>query len=171
MVEAASVTIDLAGFVITGDGSGTGIRVAGDSFAAKNGTIIGFVVGVDARNSMAIVQGLRLVNNTQIGLLVAGGIVSGNIVEGNTNIGMSTGGLSNVSGNIVGAVRPGRLRDVGISVNVDSTVTGNVVGPGGSIGFHIACPANVTGNLSFGNETNFDIQGTGCITRRNVGQE
>jgi hypothetical protein len=169
VVEAASVTIDLAGFVITGDGSGTGIRVAGDSFAVKNGTIIGFRVGVVVAggNQMAIIQGLRLANITATALI--GGnlaIITGNIVEGNTDVGIAAGGLNIVSGNIVGAVG-----SIGITVNVDSTVTGNVVGPGHSVGFVIGCPANVTGNLSFGNETNFDIQGTGCITRRNVGQE
>jgi hypothetical protein len=103
VINTGSVTIDLAGFLISGSTrgageAGAGIRTTFGSVTVRNGTIAAFEFGIlfDTGESESIVEGVRTINNSSIGIL-ADGIVSGNIATGN-GTGIIASGI--VRGNI-----------------------------------------------------------------------
>ena len=76
-IGASSITVDLAGFKIVGNGTGSAIADTGQgSLTVKNGTISGFAIGLDLRN-------------------VAGATVSAMTIRDGTGISAKT--LSNLS--------------------------------------------------------------------------
>jgi hypothetical protein len=89
VIEADFVTIDLAGFAITGNGTGTGIRADRVAIEVRNGTITGFMTGVRVRGS-AIIEGMRVIGNTGVGIdtSLQRSIVTGNVVRNNGDDGM-----------------------------------------------------------------------------------
>ncbi len=75
------VTIDLNGWTIAGDGTGSGI--ASDErrgVAVRNGTVTGFEFGINLEGSDARVEEVRAIGNG-VGVIVAG---EGSTVSGNT---------------------------------------------------------------------------------------
>jgi hypothetical protein len=100
VVAADFVTIDLAGFAITGDGTGSGIpgRGAPDTgrlgIAVRNETVASFGAGIDLPNADgAVVEGMRAINSALSGIIVGNdGIVSGNIALHNGVHGIFAGG-------------------------------------------------------------------------------
>jgi hypothetical protein len=165
------VTIDLAGFLITGNPSfpipnarGTGILADTGSVAVRNGSISGFDTGI---NLSGVVEGLRIFSNRIGG--VASGIVRDNIVTRNGGIsGFRGGGLSAtgiVTGNYV------HSNDTGLAAGQGSTVIGNTVTDNNNIsGLTVACPSNVTNNTVINRtiEGNFVLEGEGCTNTNNV---
>jgi hypothetical protein len=165
VVTADFVTIDLAGFLITGNGTGAGIRAdpapeGARGIAVRNGTIAGFGVGVFLTASGAIVEGLRVVGNASNGI-VAVGIVRGNTAGGNVGGIVATG---TVSGNTA-RNNSGR----GMTVNANSTVSGNTAVQNGDFGIFVVCPSNIIGNTASANTGgNLVLSGEGCTNFNNL---
>lgn len=186
VITAQGVTLDLAGFAITGDGTGTAITaqpaVAGSipqmRTVVRNGDISHFA---RATNVSGTVEGLRVTYNDK-GIFVAVGIVRGNIVQfnGSPGIGLADGV---VTGNMVVA------NDTGISVEEAGVITGNevlgnkigidVTGTGSTlignvsdgnseIGMRVACPSSLVHNTMVGNGANLVLKGATCHTEGNL---
>ena len=77
VISTGSVTIDLAGFLISGvtrgpGDPGAGIRTTFGSVTVRNGTIAAFEVGVQfetGEESESIVEGVRAINNSSFGIV------------------------------------------------------------------------------------------------------
>jgi hypothetical protein len=178
VINANSVTIDLAGFTISGVGrfpSGTRAIAAGNDtrgITVRNGSISGFASGVDLRGDGSIVEGLRVFGGfigAQLGI-GAKGIVKGNTVEGfggpvnARGIGISATGI--VTGNYVGS-------QIGMEIGQGSTVIGNTVSAGPLPVADVSCPSNVTNNTfvnTAGFGSNLTLRGDGCNNTNNVVQ-
>jgi hypothetical protein len=177
-IAASSVTIDLAGFTISGPNQPfppnltTAIGAGNDTtgIAVRNGSIAGFSVGVDLGGDGSIVEGLRVFGHGCPCLLGIGatGVVKGNTVVGIAGLpgpqgtGISATGI--VTGNYVIGSRAAEYE-----IGEGSTVIGNTAGrpfapPG--IGFLVSCPSNVTDNTTV---SGLVLNGTGCNNTNNVG--
>ncbi|MGH7813868.1 MAG: hypothetical protein ACREQI_07685 [Candidatus Binataceae bacterium] len=107
-VTAPGVTIDLAGFTITGhNGKANGIvimpKAVGASIVSSTsgGTITGFDTGILDQASSARIEGLSITNNTTAGVVVSGppsvsgtppiidgSVIAGNLITGNGQYGV-----------------------------------------------------------------------------------
>jgi len=168
VITADFVTIDLAGFLISGASNrGAGIRVAPEivghplqGIAVRNGSISGFGTGVDLRIGAgpSIVEGLRVLGAAFEGI-VAEGIVKGNAVTGVGGIGIEASGT--VTGNYAAANGDG--------FDVGGTVIGNTATGNRRFGFEVGCPSNLTDNTAVNNGTNLEVVfGEGCRIEGNV---
>jgi parallel beta-helix repeat protein len=161
VITASFVTIDLAGFSISG-GNFTGFGVVAplgtqlQGIAVRNGSISGLAVaGVDLSNATdSIVEGLRVTGGPPGGPfgsrpgIAATGIVRGNTVTHNQ-------AAFYVVGTITGNYASDNLQGI-IVTSPGSTVIGNTVTdtpqsgfPGG--GLVVECPSNVTNNTAINN--------------------
>lgn len=176
------VTIDLSGFLITGDGTGSGILSRGNSTAVRNGTITGFQTGIALVGGVSIVEGLRVLRNgfdgifaigivrNNIaeenggrGILSGGGPVSGNVVTNNGSEGIFAGAGSVVSGNTA------RLNHGNGIFTGGGTVSGNTVQSNGGVGISVGCPTLVIANTAVENAGgNLQLNGAGCKNIDNV---
>jgi hypothetical protein len=175
VITADFVTIDLAGFTITGNGitlaPGTGIVAAPPSgqpqgIAVRNGSISGFLVGVDLGSAAgSIVEGLRVFGKLDGAGGSGAGIIANGIVKGNTASGYSNGISANgvVTGNNAG----GNFE--GIFAGAGSTVIGNTANGNARIGIGASCPVNLTDNTAIDNRfTDLNLIGNGCHDEDNV---
>jgi hypothetical protein len=158
VIAASFVSIDLAGFSISG-GGGTAIVGEGQGISVRNGSISAFTNGVDLGSApYCIVEGLRVyVSGTGSVGIAATGIVRNNIVDGSPDTGISATQIvagNYVSGNITG-----------IEAGAGSTVIGNTAA--GSTAFSMTCPSNVTNNTAVNG--NIVLQGSGCTNTNNAG--
>jgi parallel beta-helix repeat protein len=154
--------------------------------AVRNGSISKFLHGVELSfgfgNVSSIVEGLRVSDNSEFGIvangiirgntvnssgvtgIIAFGVVTGNYVIGNSGLGMSVGGT--VSGNEVSFNRSG--------IDVDtrgSTVIGNTATQNTEFGIRAQCPANLIDNTAIDNGKNletFPPNGEGCHIEDNL---
>jgi hypothetical protein len=166
-ITANFVTIDLAGFTITGTSPSVGpvpaftIAIeAGDNttgITVRNGSISGnFSDGVSLSGDGSIVEGLRVSNATAIAIGARG------IVRGNTAVGIFVGidadGL--ITGNYVSGAQSG--------IVAAGTVIGNTV-TNSERGIVVGCPSNVTDNTATGNSiVNLLLNRNGCNNTNNV---
>ena len=171
-ITTNAVTIDLAGFTISGPGvtlfnNTTAIAAGPDSFGitVRNGSISSFDSGVDLEGNGSIVEGLRVFD-------IGTGIIATGIVRGNAVVGVSgrrTPGISatgTVTGNYVTS-----FRIAGILIGQGSTVIGNTStnnAPAPGFGIEVFCPSNVTDNTAVNNLTNLFLIGDGCNNTNNV---
>jgi hypothetical protein len=182
-ITASFVTIDLAGFTISGPvvpGPGfpfpaTTAIAAGDNITGigvRNGSISGFSVGV-ALGVGSIVEGLRVSEGTLTGI-AATGIVRGNTVVGiadgpGQGVGISATGI--ITGNYVSGSR-GTGMEIGEFRLGGSTVIGNTVVNGigqSAFGISVSCPSNVIDNTAVNNPgPNLVLNGEGCNNTNNV---
>src|SRR6516165_1349437 len=81
-ITASFVTIDLAGFSISGNGSGISSSQQSEGIAVRNGTIVGGFGGVALFGTGSIVEEVRVLPGMGHGIIVVDGIVKGNIVVG-----------------------------------------------------------------------------------------
>ena len=169
VITADGVTVDLNGFTLTGEGSGTAIKgpevpprtLAAIRTTVRNGHITHFARATDLSGT---VDAVHAVSNDE-GIVVSVGIVRGCIAQFNTGTGIALrDGL--VSGNLV--VPNG----TGIAVEEAAVVTGNevlgnatgidakglgsglshnVVDGNSEIGLQVQCPANLSNNTAVGN--------------------
>jgi hypothetical protein len=179
-IIANFVTIDLAGFLISGThGSGgtasslTAISAAPNmsnccaNTTVRNGSIdtSGFQLGGVTVGNGSIVEGLHVAGGaaqTFGAIATPDGIVRGNTVIGASGIGIQATGT--VTGN---NVSDGRSR--GMDIGAGSTVIGNTVLRNFAEGLVVACPSNVTDNTAVGNRlSNLQLNGTGCNDTNNV---
>jgi hypothetical protein len=147
VVTADFITIDLAGFVLTGDGTGHGITDNGvyrKGVAVRNGTVTGFVDGIRLNHTSSCqIERVRAI--------------------GNTGAGIRVGWNCTVSGNIT------RENDTqGIAAAAPSTVSGNTVIFGTWNGIEVGCPSNVIGNTVVGYWANLAFIGDGSANTNNV---
>lgn len=174
MITTDFVTIDLAGFTISGPAvlGTSGIIAPGRSplsqgLAVRNGSIQGFGVGVALADN-SIVEGLRVAQSLQGGIQIKTGIVRGNTViniSRNDTPGIAAGGT--VTGNFSSFnAGTGFVIAEGSTV-IGNTATNNGIGfviAGGStvientatnngIGITVQCPSNVTSNTAVFNST------------------
>jgi hypothetical protein len=167
-ITADFVTIDLAGFTISGPGNvdlaETATAVAaGDNItgiAVRNGSISGFASGVNLGGQGSIVEELRVFNGTAFGIVATG------IVKGNTAVDIFGGPGNGVGIFATGIVTGNYASDNhvnGILVGRGSTVIGNTA-TGGEYGMFVSCPSNVTDNTA-----SLFLEGNGCNNTNNVG--
>jgi hypothetical protein len=179
VITVSFVTVDLAGFTISGGGppffgSGSGIIAVPPhsvgflaGLAIRNGSIstFGFNAGVDLGSAAgSIVEGLRVSGVTLANTIAisANGIVKGNIVLGFRGTGIRATGT--VTGNYVDGTR------FGMDVGEGSTVIGNTILNSLPVGLVVSCPSNVIDNTvtSNGGERNLGLNGDGCHSEGNV---
>jgi hypothetical protein len=171
-ITASFVTVDLAGFTITGPCSvglclSGGSAIAGvgqEGIAVRNGSILGFSTGVRL-GDLSVVEGLRVNSAASAFGIVANGIVRGNTVvalSDHAGIGISASGI--VTGNFVSGGA------TAIQIGQGSTVIGNTANGTFPSRFGIAvdCPSNVTDNTAVNYETNLVLGGDGCTNTNNV---
>jgi hypothetical protein len=188
-VAADSVTIDLGGFRIRGNGTGSAVTsfgpVAVRDTTVRNGSVTQFENGIEVESGS--VENVTSARNANVGILVITGAVRNSRAEGNSgNWGISTAGRSIVTGNISVGNRDG------ITATYASVIQGNVVadntnsgiqaiGTGGSItqnsvfnnsgfGIYVSCPTLVLGNTVVLNGTNIRLNGPDCKVEQNATQ-
>jgi hypothetical protein len=166
-ITANFVTIDLAGFTITGTSPSGGpfpafpIAIeAGNNttgITVRNGSISGnFSDGVVLSGDGSIVEGLHVSNATALGITVHG-IVRGNTAVGNF-VGIDADGL--ITGNYVSGAQSGI---VAVGTVIGNTVTNS------ERGIVVGCPSNVTDNTATGNSiVNLLLNRNGCNNTNNV---
>jgi hypothetical protein len=185
VITADFVTIDLAGFTITG-GAGNSFNVAGIvarpssgnlmGIVVRNGSISNFANGVDlGLANSSIVEALRVSGAGAVSTngIIANGIVKGNTVIGFFGIGPGHGNGISATGTVTGNYVTGS-RGAQIAVGPDSTVIGNTAAPlvgdgSADFGLVVDCPSNVTDNTATGSaEGNLVLNGAGCNNTNNV---
>jgi len=166
-INADNVTLDFAGFAMSGDGTGTGVFIEATGVTLRNGTITGFSAGITIGVVQVwtlgnIVESMRVRNNTLSGVMGGSAVVRNSLFTGNgTAIGVNDGSL--VTGNRVYG------NNAGIYVQAGSIVQGNVVQSNSSIGIGATCPSLVLGNTSTNNgPINVLLSGAGCTSDQNV---
>ncbi|HKD67043.1 MAG TPA: hypothetical protein VKB84_09415 [Candidatus Binataceae bacterium] len=186
VIKAQAVTLDLGGFAITGDGTGTAIKgekaqpgtIPQARTVVRNGDISQFAL---ATNLSGTVEGLRVTSNGK-GIFVPVGIVRGNNVQFNGSAGIEIADgividnlvVANGTGIIVEEAAVITRNEVsGNKVGMDLTGTGNtlisnVVDGNSEIGLRVGCPSNLTQNTAIGNGTNLVLNGTCCRNDDNV---
>jgi hypothetical protein len=158
VLDADFITIDLAGFGLIGQGTGTGIRTTRDllGIAVRNGTIHGFERGISLSGRDSIVEEMRVVNNSGGGIS-ADGIVRNNTVQGNGGVAIQAGGV--VTGNIaidnltgifaVGLVSGNYVaNNVHVGLVAVGTVTGNNARGPGHNGIQVFAGSTVSNNTA-----------------------
>jgi len=197
LINADFVTVDLAGFTISGSGDGTAIQFTGPTpqvprrgIAVRNGTISSFATAIQfiriGGTDGTIFEGLRIfglagaMTGTD-GILARAAIVRGNTVvcgPGSlTGIRIVDGSVTN---NVVvncangidafGGVVSGNdvTSGTGTGIAIDGgTVISNTATNNG-VGISATCPANLTDNTAVGNATNLVLDGSGCNNTNNV---
>jgi hypothetical protein len=172
LITADFVTIDLAGFTISGGANiafGITGRISGrrlQGIAVRNGSLSGFNRGVELGNADgSIVEGLRVVGgNTGADI---NGITANGIVKGNTVMSYEVGieATGTVTGNYAAS-----NSDVGLFIHTGSTVIGNTATDGSHFGLAVVCPANLTDNTAVNNTDGnlVVLSGNGCNNTNNV---
>jgi hypothetical protein len=176
-ITASFVTIDLAGFTISGPGGvgpftptptaiGAGDNTTG--IAVRNGSISGFGTGVGLGGNGSIVEGLRVSGGSGLSSL---GIAATGIVKANTVVGITNeDGASAVGISATGIITGNYVFDnkiAGLEIGQGSTVIGNVASSS-VFGIFVSCPSNVTDNTAVNNGTNLLLEGQGCNSTNNV---
>ena len=150
-VTVDNVTIDLAGYTMTGDGTGDGIANIGarQGIAVRDGTITGFNSGVRLDiTSGAKVEWIRALDNDEFGIATGNhSIVTGNIANGNGFSGIFTAGSNTITGNIAS-----NNGGDGIFADFRSTVTGNTARSNSGDGIQVESESTVAGNTSSDND-------------------
>jgi parallel beta-helix repeat protein len=150
LVAADFVTIDLAGFLLNGNGTGSGILAFGTpqsprlGIAVRNGAITGFTNGIFLfLADGAMIEGVRAIDNRNNGIFVGNdSAVSGNIALRNRgDFGIFAGSDSRVSGNVA-------RENAGIGINTGSgtIVTDNTARSNGR-GIFTLGSNTVSGNM------------------------
>ncbi len=154
IIRASNVTLNLSGFGITGNGIvGDGVLIAGGftNVQVVNGQLKAWAVGVEDLGTNTQLQNLKVFNNVQMGVAVAGG--SGNRVlnnkfPGNGRISIYVGTTTNptVTGNnITGSGKYG----IWVRSSTQFTVGNNAVSQSGIAGIFVGCTAaGITNTLT-----------------------
>jgi hypothetical protein len=169
VVQADFVTVDLDGFVITGNGTGSAfaesLSVGRHDIVIRNGVITGFAsaVGMGHSNSVSVdritatantfnalvlgdtstVTNSRITNNNGLGMLMgARALVTGNTVNENQGAGINVGTGSSIIGNAVGR------NQTGIFVSEGGLVVNNVSRNNRSHGIIMDCPGAAIANTT-----------------------
>lgn len=107
VIQANDVTIDLQGHRLKGNGTGEGVTAGDDTsrsgIAIRNGVVTNFSDGIDLTFVQgAVVEGVRAIQNTDVGILVGvGSVVSASVANENGTTGIQVQCPSVVIGNAV----------------------------------------------------------------------
>jgi hypothetical protein len=184
-VDADDVTIDLKGFTISGNGTGTGIFSpvgfpSHTNLSILNGTIKGFGTGIFVDGTGLSVENVRVLSNQSTGIagpactirnntvrfnqgtgISCGGVITGNIVDHNTGDGINASGV--ITGNSVDSNGAD-----GIFAGEDSVVIGNTASFNGNIGIEVGCRAVIQSNVATKNTVkNIVTTGADCTKVQN----
>ena len=91
VVKASDVTIDLGGYVLTGNGTGSAISdgVGVNGTVVRNGVIRNFGYGMDLQGSNNLIDEVRVFDTTQGGIFVGtGSLVKGSLANDNNVFGI-----------------------------------------------------------------------------------
>jgi hypothetical protein len=170
VIAADFVTIDLKGFVISGNETGTGISNGGEGrlgTTIRNGTVTNFLRGIDfaalgaAASQSTEIQQIRAINNVNFGIILnENSIVTGCTATGN-GVGIVTGTDSTLTGN-----NASNNTGAGLEVSARSLLSGNTAS-NNNIGILIGCPSNLVGNAAIGNTSDIIESGVGCTRANN----
>jgi hypothetical protein len=184
MITASGVTLDLAGFTISGPTNApffresTAILGSGDlrGIAVQNGSVSGFQIGVNLGSATgSLVEKLRVFNiipitsqTTEPTGIIASGIVRSNAVFGPLTTFPVATGIS-ATGTLTGNYVTGNA--TGMLIGRGSTVIGNTATDNRLFGFFVSCPSNVTDNTALNNPDGNLVLETArgsCNTTNNV---
>ena len=192
VVDADFVTLDLNGFTLSGDGTGTGIgdrgTVSRKGITIRNGIVTNFRNGIQISASQGLlIERIQVIGNSAYGLITNGtAIVRESLAFENGADGFNVGARSLITGSNSSA-----NGGTGIVIDLGSTAIGNIVDQNGNnglvafsggnttivnntswnnktTGLFIYCPSNVIGNTATANGTNMTLSGTGCNNVNNV---
>ena len=189
IVQADGVTIDLGGFTIHGNGTGSAVvdrpqPAAGPirGTTVRNGTVTKFFNGLSL--DRGVIQDVHSIDNANVGIAMESGLVRNCFVMGNVNNhGISVFGgvvegnfvsknLSGiVSGNGGALIRGNSVTfnsNAGILTLEGNSIIDNTVLQNGTFGIHVECPALVLGNTSTYSAQNLTTVGVGCTTDHNA---
>lgn len=155
VVTANNVTIDLAGYTITGAGipsGGSGIRTAPaavlEGITVRNGTVTNFNEGIRLTGHHHVVEEIRATHNSA-------GIATGLV-------------LPNISGNTIRDSIASQNAGTGIvALGVGNSIIGNVA-TSNNRGIVTGCPSTVLNNVATGN-TMADISATPVVACTRLG--
>jgi hypothetical protein len=177
-VEADFVTIDLNRFLIEvipvrGGSPGVGIldiEISGvdvprDGVTVRNGTIKGFLRGISLFGDFVRIEGVRVLDSVQGGILVCGvpAIVRDSIIGRSGSFGISTRAGSLVVGN-VGASN----HSTGIDAGEGSTLVNNASLGNTEDSISVRCPGVVLSNTVAFNSPDISPVGDNCTTAHNA---
>jgi hypothetical protein len=105
VIEASFVNLDLGGFTLTGDGTGTGVLVPGvldlEGIDLRNGNVTNFDTGINLSALLTSVRNVRAQDNVGDGIRAGGpAVVTGCQAHDNGGVGISAFGTSTVHRNI-----------------------------------------------------------------------
>ena len=151
VIAADFVNVDLDGFVISGNGTGSAfveqLGVGRRGLNVRNGVVTGFANGVSMFNSSAmVIDRVQFTNNGSVGVRAGNMVTVSNSMFLNNGSGMGLEQRAMITGNTVNDNTGG-----GISAGFGSTVTGNAVGRNGGNGISLAAGSLVANTVSRNN--------------------
>lgn len=166
-VTAPGVTLDLAGFDVTGPGA-AGVRLLASDATVTNGSaslaiVSGFSAGVVLEGDGGTVRSLTASGNAQ-GILLAGvdgSLIAGNVVSGNSRDGI----IADISNDNTIRNNTVAKNSSGIAINASdrNTIDANTVSKNRLFGLALYCDAD--GNTVSGNSVVSTGVGAGIIVR------
>src|SRR5688572_19293578 len=151
VIAADFVNVDLDGFVISGNGTGSAfveqLAVGRRGLGVRNGVVTGFANGVFMLNSSGmVIDRMHFTNNGTIGIRAGNMVTVSSSMFFNNGAGISLDQRAAVTGNTVNDNAGG-----GISAGLGSTVTGNAVGRNAGNGISLAAGGLVANTVSRNN--------------------
>jgi len=152
VIAADNVNLDLDGFVLTGNGSGSAFveqfAVGRKGLSVRNGVVTGFANGIFMLNSTAmVIDRMQFTNNSTSGVRAGDTATVTNSQVLDNGSGIVLGQRASVSGCTVN-----NNAGTGISLNIGSTATGNAVGRNGGTGIFMAEGGLVANSVSRNNQ-------------------
>lgn len=156
VIETTFVDLDLGGFLLQGDGTGSGVIISTsledpDGIAVRNGSVTNFATGIRLNGALgAVVQGVRAYRNTGDGIRSgSAAIVTDNLAFGNGGTGIVASGRSTLARN-TSSDNGSHGIDAGSCVIVNNTSGSN-----DGDGIHsVGGSSVITGNTVFRNAGN-----------------
>lgn len=171
VVAASFVTIDLDGYVMTGNGTGQGIGSGpfdARNVAVRNGTLVNFLVGINLDSTVggAVIEKVRLFGNGT-------GISCGNscTITDNTLEQNGSGIVVNEAARIVGNTVAENTQASGVAIFLgdNSYASGNTVFNNGGAGISGAQNNIVTDNIVKGSQGNgIEVQDGNTVTKNSI---
>jgi len=188
-IDADDVTLDLAGYRLSGNGSGDGVDendTIHSNITVLNGTVTGFQNGVDLNQVIGSVAiSVRAIDNANAGIAVASSIVKDSVVIGNGGNGIHGVSFGTITGNqvfdnggngIVAAqgsvVTNNSVRGndgIGISASFGVIVRGNAVSANGGFGIAASTDSAIIENAANGNASGNYAACASCTFANNGG--
>jgi hypothetical protein len=181
VIATNNVTIDLAGYTISGTGTGFGIRTAGeeslDAITLRNGSVTNFREGVAFMGRQHVVDEVRASDNNVTGIRIltsVGNVSSARVAGGNTvrnSIASNNGKVGDVLHHGILVVGCFNLPPHGCvqndeSVSFGHSIIGNVANQNGNGGgIRVGCPSTVVNNVAAGNAGDITASGVPPCTR------